>query len=295
MEDAFLQDLNRATGGNMKKNPTRKLADLPAGGDNPLNAAVAGRDASTLDMVSQAIRHGQTMLAFQPVMQARPPHKAAYFEGLIRVLDDTGRVIPAKDFMPQVENTELGRELDCNALDMGLRNLSRNPSIRISVNMSARSIGYKRWMRVLERHLKKDRSLGERLILEISEDSAMTVPELVADFMDRMQTFGVTFALDDFGAGKTCIHQFRDFFFDAVKIDGTFVRGLSDSPDNRMVVGALIAVARQFEMLTIAESVETKQDAELLVHLGVDCLQGYLFGAPSVRPPWLPEKQAASA
>jgi len=82
----------------------RKMkADLPEGADNPLNTAVTRRDSSVIDMVAKAIRHNQTMLAFQPVMQARAPHKVAFYEGLIRVLDDTGRVIPAREFMHVVD------------------------------------------------------------------------------------------------------------------------------------------------------------------------------------------------
>ncbi len=264
----------------------RTLADLPEGAENPLNSAVAARDATTVQMASDAVKHKQCKLAFQPVMQANPPHGVAFYEGFIRVLDETGRVIPAREFMPQLENTPIGRELDCIALEMGLRTLARTPDIRMSVNMSARSIGYARWSRVMERFLKKDPSIGERLILEISEDSAMTLPELVVDFMDRMQPRGVAFALDDFGASNFSFRHFREFLFDAAKIDGQFVRGISDNPDNQALVRALIAVAREFEILVTAESVETREDAEFLVASGVDCLQGFLFGAPSVSAPW---------
>jgi len=271
----------------------RKMrADMPEGSENPLNAAVVSRDRSTLDMVADAVEHGQTLLAYQPIMQARSPHQVAFYEGLIRVPDATGRVIPAREFMPLVENTELGRALDCAALETGLRTLERFPSLRLSINMSARSIGYTRWANLLNRFLKKDKTLGERLVLEISEVSAMSMPELVVDFMDRMQDRSVAFALDDFGAGETAIRHFREFFFDAVKIDGQFVRGIHANPDNQAVARALVAVARQFEMLIVAASVENVQDAEFLIALGVDCLQGYLFGAPSVRPPWLPKNNS---
>ncbi len=275
----------------------RKIkADMPEGSDNPLNAAVTGRDRSTLEMVTEAIKHNQTMLAFQPIMQTRAPQGVAFYEGLIRVLDAAGRVIPARDFMHVVENTELGRDLDCSALEIGLRTLARNPTLRLSINMSARSIGYRRWMRVLDRHLKKDSTLGDRLILEISEKSAMSLPEIVVDFMDRLQDRGISFALDDYGTGDTAIRHFRQFLFDVVKIDGVFVRGLHSNPDNQLLVRALVAVAQQFEMLTIAESVETTEDAEFLVSIGVDCLQGYLFGAPTVRPPWVStERQKSQA
>ncbi len=264
----------------------RQLADIPPHGDNPLDAAVAARDRNVLKMVEHAIRHRNCLLAFQPVMQARPPHATAFHEGLIRVLDETGRVIPARDFMAAAENSELGRELDCIALDIGLRMLARHPDLRLSINMSARSIGYRRWMRVLDRHLGRDTSLGRRLILEISESSTMTVPELVLDFMTRLQDRDIAFALDDFGSGQIGLRHFRDFFFDAVKIDGEFVRGIHANPDNQALARALIAIAREFDMLTIAESVETEKDARFLAANGIDCMQGYLFGAPTVRPGW---------
>ena len=271
------------------KNKRMIKADMPEGGDSPLNAAVTGRDMSTLDMVKEAVKHNQCMLAYQPVMQASPPHQVAFYEGFIRVLDATGRVIPAREFMPMVEDRELGRELDCQALEHGLRVLSDHLDIRLSINMSARSIGYDRWGKVLKRFLKKDQSLGERLVLEITEGSAMTMPELVIDFMSRMQEHGIAFALDDFGASNLAFRHFRDFFFDAVKIDGQFVRGIHANYDNQCLTRALVEVARQFDMLTIAESVESTEDAEFLASIGVDCLQGYLFGAPTVRPPWIEE------
>lgn len=273
----------------------KNLADLPEGADSPLSSAISERDGSAVQMAADAVKHKQCRLAFQPVMQAHPPFGVAFYEAFIRVLDETGRVIPAREFMPHVENTPIGRELDCIALEKGLRILTRNPEIRLSINMSARSIGYSRWTRVLDRFLKRDATVGERLILEISESSAMQVPELVVDFMDRLQDRGIAFALDDFGASNFSFRHFREFFFDAAKIDGQFVRGISTNPDNQALVRALIAVAREFEILIIAESVETREDAEFLVASGVDCLQGFLFGAPTVKPPWEQENDAKAA
>lgn len=258
----------------------------------PLEIAVSGRNRGTLDMVAGAIRHDQARLAYQPVMQARPPHGVAFYEGLIRVPDETGRIIPAADFMPVVEDTELGREIDCAALASGLRALAAAPDLRLSVNMSARSIGFRKWQRILDRGLNRDPDIGARLILEITESSMMLMPEVVADFMVRMQSHGISFALDDFGAGSTALRFLRDVYFDAIKIDGQFIRNLPDAPANQVLVSAMVAVARQFDMFVVAESVETLPEAELLGRIGVDCLQGYLYGAPSLRPPWLPEKPA---
>jgi len=125
----------------------RRFADIVDGEGSPLNAAVSQRDRSILDAVAQAVRHGQTMLAYQPILQSTPPHEVAFYEGLIRIPDETGRIIPAGQFLPFVEDSDLGRQIDCSALALGLRMLKANPGLRLSINMSARSIGYKRWTR----------------------------------------------------------------------------------------------------------------------------------------------------
>jgi EAL domain-containing protein (putative c-di-GMP-specific phosphodiesterase class I) len=265
----------------------RRFADIPPGAENPLSHAVAQRDQSTLQLVRDAVSHKQTLLAYQPVMRAGDASKVAFYEGLIRVLDATGRVIPARDFMPAVENTETGREIDVQALNMGLTALHGNPGLRLSINMSARSIGYKTWGQTMRRWLNRDRTIGERLILEITESSAMLVPELVANFMDDLQPHGVCFAMDDFGSGHTAIRYFKDFYFDILKIDGQFIRGIAQDPDNRALTAALVSIAAHFDMLTVAESVENAEDADVLARMGIDCLQGYHFGAPTTRPAWL--------
>ncbi|MEM6888400.1 MAG: EAL domain-containing protein [Pseudomonadota bacterium] len=265
----------------------RALAELPVGSESPLNFAVSQRDSQTLDMVRSAIRNKKVMLAFQPVVQATRPDQPAFYEGLIRVLDETGRVIPAGSFLAAIEDNELGRELDTLALHLGLKALHANPQLRLSINMSARSIGYSPWNRTLDRWLKRNELLAERLVLEITENSAMVVPELVIDFMDRLQLRGICFAMDDFGAGYTALRYFKDFCFDMIKIDGQFITGISQNPDNEVMVSAIVSIARHFDMLTVAEFVETAEDADLLTHLGVDCLQGYLYAAPTTQPDWM--------
>lgn len=272
----------------MRRPGKREFVDMFEAGPTPLDYAVERRDSDILAMVDRAVRNKQALLAFQPVMRAQPTDSVAFYEGLIRVLDETGRVIPARDFMPVVEDTELGRSIDTLALAMGCKALSLVPGLRLSINMSARSIGYAPWMKTLERWLDRDDSIGPRLILEITETSAMTVPELVIDFMDRLQMRGICFALDDFGSGYTALRYFKDFFFDIVKIDGQFIRGLSQDSDNQVLAKAMLSIAKQFDMLCVAEMVETAEDAELLREIGVDCLQGFHFGAPTTKPDWLP-------
>ncbi|MCH8466805.1 MAG: EAL domain-containing protein [Roseinatronobacter sp.] len=253
---------------------------------SPLASAVEEQRRDTLKMVRAALDERRCLLAYQPVVQARMPKRAAFYEGLIRIMDHTGRVIPAADFMDAVETSEIGRRIDCMSLEMGLSALAHEPSIRLSINMSARSIGYPDWLTTLERGLRNTPDIAERLILEITESSAMLMPDLVTIFMQDMQERGICFALDDFGAGYTAFRYLKEFYFDIVKIDGSFIRDIGQEPDNQVLVQALVSIARHFDMFTVAESVETGEDARLLVDLGVDCLQGYYFGAPTTQAPW---------
>lgn len=264
--------------------PRRSVSE--PGSEDPITVAVGQRDKSVLEMVRQALRRNDVLLAFQPVMSATTG-RVAFQEGLIRVLDETGRIIPAGQFMGVVEGQELGREIDCAALRCGLGTLSRMPDLRLAVNMSARSIGYPKWSEILKTWLRRDPTVGERLILEITEGSAMQVPELVGTFMTGLQDKGITFALDDFGAGATSFRHLKELYFDIIKIDGSFVRNCDKDPDNQCILAALIHIGREFDMFTVAESVETRAEADFLAAAGVDCLQGYYYGAPQTKPDWL--------
>ncbi len=261
---------------------------LPEDGlDSPLSVADRMRQQQTLDMVRDALDDRRAMLAFQPVVQSRMTNRAAFYEAFIRILDTQGRVIPARDFMGAVETHEIGRRIDCLALELGLAALAQEPSIRLSVNMSARSIGYPAWLATLERGLRLEPTIAERLILEITESSAMLMPDLVSVFMADMQSRGICFALDDFGAGYTAFRYLKDFYFDIIKIDGEFIRGIAHNPDNQVLAQALVSIGRHFDMFTVAESVETAEDARYLIDIGFDCLQGYYYGVPSTEAPWL--------
>ena len=262
--------------------------------ESPLAAAISQRDRGTLAMVEQALDRGDTRLAFQPVLRA-DGRGIAFFEGLIRILDETGRVIPARDLMGAVEDSDIGRRIDCASLRIGLDTLRANPTLRLSINMSARSVGYPRWMQILRGYLRDFPQVVERLILEITESSVMIMPEIVAIFMEDLQDKGITFALDDFGSGYTAFRYFKTFYFDILKIDGQFSRNVAFDADNQVLTEALISLGRHFDMLVVSESVESAEDAAWLTRAGVDGLQGYYYGAPRMRLPDLTGGQMAKS
>ena len=174
---------------------------------------------------------------------------------MIRIPDSTGRIIRAGEFIHNVEELETGLLIDCKAVEFGLRTLARQLQLHLSTNMSARSFGYSRWLGFLGKAMHYDSTLGSRLILEITESSAMLVPELVMNFMQDMNQRGIRFALDDFGSGATSFRYLRDLQFDILKIDGQFMRDIETNADNQVLVQALISIAEHFDMFVIAEAV----------------------------------------
>ena len=101
-----------------------------------------------------------------------------------------------------------------------------------------------------------------------------------------MRELGCQVAIDDFGAGYTTFRHLKALTVDIVKIDGSFVRNLADNVENQLFIRNLLSLARAFNLVTVAECVETLEDAKILEHEGVDQLQGYYFGKPEVAPAW---------
>lgn len=263
--------------------------------DSPLAFASAEKNRGTHQMIERAIQQKDVLLAYQPVVSAQNPDVPAFYEGLIRILDEDHNILPAGEFMPAAETREIGRIIDCLALELGLITLAEQPSLRLSINMSARSIGYPRWMETLNKGLARDRTAGERLILEITESSAMIMPDLVTVFMADLHKRGISFALDDFGAGYTAFRYLKEFYFDILKIDGQFIRNINDDANNQVLAAALVSIGQHFDMLTVAEMVETPAEAAFLQSVGFDCLQGYHFGMPTTLPVWEQKAEAQSA
>jgi EAL domain-containing protein (putative c-di-GMP-specific phosphodiesterase class I) len=266
------------------KEPKLSKFDRDPALSNPLNAAISVQDRETLAMVASALKDRRMRLAFQPVVYAADPTVIGFFEGFIRLLNLRDQVIPARDFMGAVEQRQLGRDIDCAALQLGIMAMQRNPHVRVSINMSARSVGYRPWIEILRRALQETPRLGTNLILEINEASALQVPDVLKPFMADMREHGIVFALDDFGAGMTSVRLLQEMAFEIAKIDGSLVKLVDRLPEGQSAVRAAIAMAEELGMYVVAEAVETEGEARWLREAGVGCLQGYLFGPPTVTP-----------
>ena len=244
------------------------------------------RDSMTIgEEVRQALRDGRLTLAYQPVVDART-HEVVYHECLIRMFNVDGTLVPAARFIPVVEQLGLIRVIDRHVLDLALDTLELDPEAELAINISGLTAPDRSWLRALTARLKGRPELARRLMVEITETAALHDIEESARFVSTVRELGSKLALDDFGAGYTTFRHLKALTVDVVKIDGSFVRDITRSGENQAFIRNLVALAKTLDLRTVAECVETLEEAEFLESQGVDLLQGYHFGRPDTEAPW---------
>lgn len=248
----------------------------------------------TGNRVIEALRNDRLVFAYQPVVEATDG-TIAYYETLIRMLDGQGRVVPAGAFVPTAERLGLIRQIDRHTLEMAVADLQRDPEVHLALNISGLTASDRSWLRALVALVKGRPEIARRLIVEITETAALQDLEDSARFVAAVRDLGCRVALDDFGAGYTSFLHLKTLTVDIVKIDGSFVRGLGDTPDNQLFIRTLLNLTTGFGLKSVAECVETAEEAEILRRQGVTFLQGYHYGRPSLERPWdIPAGNAAS-
>ncbi|MEM1299340.1 MAG: EAL domain-containing protein [Pseudomonadota bacterium] len=230
-----------------------------------------------------AVASDDLALAYQPVVHANGGHVISFHECLARLRQSDGKLLTAAEFMPAIERLGLAPMIDRQVLAMTLDTLRAHPVARFAVNIFPHTVQDAEWLAVLEAAIAEDESVGERLIVEITESAAILDVDRTRAFMDRLRTQGVSFALDDFGAGHTSIRYLRDFRFDILKIDGQFIRDIDRNPDNAFLVDTFARYAERFEMMTVAEAIQTPAEARCLQDIGIEFFQGFQFGSPSLK------------
>ena len=243
----------------------------------------AAHRVSLLQRVGAALETGTMRLYAQPIVDLRTG-SAARHELLIRLRDGLEPVLSPADFLPAAERTDLVLELDRWVLERAVQALANTRAqaagLRLEVNVSARSLenpDLGRWILEL---LKESEVAPERFGLEITETTAIKSLDAARLLATRLTEAGCGFALDDFGAGFGSFSYLKYLPFTTVKIAGEFVRQVDDHDVDRALVSAVVGVAHQLGMRTVAEQVDRPALVTHLRALGVDDGQGFHLGRP---------------
>jgi len=230
-----------------------------------------------------AIELGQLSLVYQPLVEAREGVFGA--EALLRWDNpELGRV-PPQDFIPIAEETGLVVELGRWVLEKACARIQAwreggHQELRLSVNLSPRQFRHPGLREMIQTVLAKTGLEPEGLELEITETSVMEDPEEVMAKLSALHRMGIRLALDDFGTGYSSLAHLKRFPVETLKIDGSFIRGLGESAEDREIIRTIVAMARTLGMEPLAEGVETRAQREFLLREGCSKMQGYLFGGP---------------
>jgi diguanylate cyclase (GGDEF)-like protein len=236
------------------------------------------------NQVKQALRENRLQFAFQPVVRAGN-QQAVFHECLLRMRAENGEIIPAGAFVPVIEQLGLVRIIDKYVLDLAVQALHDHPTLTLAINISSLTASDQSWLRTLSALVKNKVDIARRLIIEVTETSALNDIDESARFLAAIRDLGCRVAVDDFGAGFTSFRHLKTLTLDIVKIDGSFVKNLAGNVDNQLFIRNLLGLAEAYGMETVAECVETQEDAKFLIGEGVKYLQGYYFGRPSLETP----------
>jgi len=248
------------------------------------------------EQVTRAMQEERVVFAYQPVV-VTATGETAYYETLIRMIDEKGEIVSAGAFVPVAERLGLMRELDRYTLEMAISDLLSDPDITLALNISSLTASDRGWLRALVSHVKGKPEVASRLMIEITETAALDDFEDSARFVAAVRDLGCKVALDDFGSGYTSFRHLKSLTVDVVKIDGSFVINLGENPDNLLFIRTLLNLAEGFGIQTVAECVQSADDAALLKTEGVDFMQGFYYGRPQVGRPGskMPKRREAAA
>jgi EAL domain-containing protein (putative c-di-GMP-specific phosphodiesterase class I) len=245
------------------------------------------------ERVQRALKEQRLLFAYQPVVDSASG-SVDYYECLLRMRQEDGAIVAAGRFVPMIEQLGFIRNIDRFALERAVEELGDSVGVNLGFNISGLTAADQPWLDALVTLLHGKPDIASRLVIEITETAALRDLEESARFVKTLHDLGCRVALDDFGAGFTSLRHLQALGVDTVKIDGSFVRNLVDRPDNQTFLRHVLGLVRGLGLKTVAECVETAQEAALLREQGVDFLQGYYFGVPSVERAW-PQCRAAQS
>ncbi len=239
------------------------------------------RNILIVDQVIRALNERRMVLALQPIIRCGG-RETAFYECLLRMQKPDGTYVAAADFIQVAEKLGLARLIDHRVAELAVGLLRSAPNLSLSMNVSGGTASDLEWLSALHALTRGDRSVTERLMIEITETAVITDIEESVGFVKSAKQLGCQVAIDDFGAGYSSFKNLRVLDVDMVKIDGSFVKDLSTSRDDLFLVKTLVDLARNFNMKTVAEWVGDEETARLVERAGVDYMQGFFFGQPQL-------------
>ncbi|MEZ5244238.1 MAG: EAL domain-containing protein [Acidimicrobiales bacterium] len=240
--------------------------------------------------LQRALDDGEFRLLYQPIVALRTS-RIVGCEGLLRWDDPERGMVPPGDFLSSLEETGLilpvGRWVLGEACRQAAVWAAQTPSghtpLRVTLNVSPRQIGQSDFIDDLRSAIDTAGVDPSLLYLELTETSLIADPRAAWTALSAARELGVGMALDDFGTGYSSLSHLRNFDFELLKLDGTYVSGLGERKTDEAIVRHVASLARSLGIATVAEGVQDAKQVERLLEIGCELGQGYFFSEP--QPP----------
>jgi PAS domain S-box-containing protein len=238
-------------------------------------------DMQWLGRIRSAIEADRLVLYTQPIIDLASGAPVQQ-ELLLRMVDEDGSVVPPRDFLPIAERWGLMTEIDRWVIRQATAMAARG--VRAQFNLSGLSIGDLAVLAEIEEWIGMSGVDPSLLVVEVTETAIMDRPESSRAFMQRVTALGCGVALDDFGTGFSGLGYLKRLSAQQLKIDIEYVHDATLSEDGERMIRGIVGLAREFDLITVAEGVEDEATRVLMRDLGVDRAQGYVFGRPQPLP-----------
>lgn len=234
--------------------------------------------------IDKAIENGYIKVFYQPVVWAKDSNLCGY-EALARWIDPKYGMLSPGDFIPILEEYRQIHKLDTCIFETVCRDIRQNLDegrqiLPVSINFSRLDFELMDAVEILEGFVKQYGIDKEYLHVEVTESAMLDDLGVLNRASDKLREFGYAIWLDDFGSGYSSLNFLKDYAFDVMKIDMRFLENFSHNDRAGVIIESIIELAGRIGMRTLAEGVETKEQADFLLKIGCERLQGYLFGKP---------------
>ncbi|CAB0149629.1 Phytochrome-like protein cph2 [Pseudidiomarina piscicola] len=241
------------------------------------------RRLQILQALPEAIAERKLELHFQPKIDCATGTVVGA-EALIRWRHPQLGVIRPDEFIPLAEQSgdilAVTRWVCEAALNQQQYWLEQGRKLQMAINLSAKDLQDSSWLSFIKAELQQRHLPAETLTLEVTESAVMADVEQAQQQLTELRRLGVKIALDDYGTGYASLSQLKHLPVDELKLDQSFIRGLTDVENDRVIVRSTLELARQLKLETVAEGVEEEAAWRLLQTMGCVTLQGYFFSRP---------------
>jgi len=233
--------------------------------------------------IRDALERNEMVLHYQPIVSLKDP-RIIGLEALIRWPKPEGGMVPLQEFLPVAERSGLITHVGWWTMERACRQLKEwhtryphHPPVSVMVNIPGRQFSEPELATSVLRILEGTGVDGEHLHLEITESSAMADLERSVETLQALKTVGVHLDVDDFGTGYSSLSYIHRFPVDSLKVDRSFVSGMSERPENMAIVKTVVDLARSLGLTVVVEGIETREQLAFVRGLGCEYAQGWLF------------------